>query len=465
MALAIRLDDVLAGLSAALDLVEGEPLGHAGRSALIALRLADRLELEGTDRDVLLYATLLKDAGCSSNAARITALFGADDRWVKADRARISRSEALALTRYLMRHTRPHDPPLRRARGGARILRDFRREAKVVADLRCRTGAEVVAALGLPEPRPIATVLRTLEERWDGRGLPDGLAGLEIPLPARIVQVAQTAEVWVGTGGVRRARRELRERAGRLLDPELVDLFEPLLEDASLWRSLEGPAWKAALRAQTDDARMLELDSPGIERVALVFAGIVDRKSPYTARHSERVAELADALAARLGVGGKDDDGDRRTLRCAALLHDIGKLGVPNTILDAPRRLSGAEVAQLRGHAELTRQILWEIRPLREAARIASGHHERLDGSGYPQGLRGAELTLGIRIIAVADTFEALTALRPYRKPLSPAGALERLRGETPARYDPAVVDELGALVAGEAPATRPPAVAAGGPR
>src|SRR3954464_9696183 len=167
---AIRLDDLLAGLSAALDLVEGQPLGHAGRSALIALRLGDRVGVFDTDRGVRLYATLLKDAGCSSNAARIAALFGADDRWIKADRARLPRGEALALTRYLIRHTRPHHPPLRRARGVARILRDSRHEAKIVADLRCRAGAEVVGALGLPEPRPIAAVLGAVDERWDGKG-------------------------------------------------------------------------------------------------------------------------------------------------------------------------------------------------------------------------------------------------------------------------------------------------------
>src|SRR3954469_6850274 len=303
--LVIRLDELLAGLSVALDLVEGQPLGHSGRSALIALRLADRVGVSDFDRDVLLYATLLKDAGCSSNAAHIAALFGADDREIKSGRAHLPRGQALALTRYLVRYTLPDDPPLRRARAVVRMLRDVRRQSLLVAELRCDAGAEVVGELGLPEPRPIATILRALDERWDGEGVPDGLRGEQIPLLARIVQVAQTTEVWVGAGGAGLARRELRTRAGRLLDPRLVDRFDPVFEDRSLWESLEGASWKAALRAQTTDSRVLDLGPPGIERVARVFAGIVDRKSPYTARHSQRVAALTDALAGRLAPRGR----------------------------------------------------------------------------------------------------------------------------------------------------------------
>src|SRR3954454_2763682 len=148
--LTVRLDDLVAGLSAALDLVEGQPLGHAGRSTLLALRLADELAMPDVERDVLLYATLLKDAGCSSNAARIAALFGADDRRVKANRAALPRGQKLAFARYLVRNTLPHDPPLRRARGALRVRTNARHETFAVADLRCRAGAQVVSELGLP---------------------------------------------------------------------------------------------------------------------------------------------------------------------------------------------------------------------------------------------------------------------------------------------------------------------------
>jgi putative nucleotidyltransferase with HDIG domain len=148
--------------------------------------------------------------------------------------------------------------------------------------------------------------------------------------------------------------------------------------------------------------------------VAEAFATIVDAKSPFTASHSAGVALIAEAVATTMGV----DAGTCRLLRRAGLLHDVGKLGVSNRILDKPGKLDDEEWAAMRRHPELSRVILASVPALADVARLAGTHHERLDGSGYPDGLTAAELDLADRILQVADVAEALSAERPYRAAL-----------------------------------------------
>ena len=158
---------------------------------------------------------------------------------------------------------------------------------------------------------------------------------------------------------------------------------------------------------------------------------MIDAKSPATAGHSHRVAGLIAGAAAQLGQPAPP------TELQAALLHDIGKLSLSSRILDKPGGLTPAEWAAVREHPVHTERLLSRVAPLRPVAAVAAAHHERLDGSGYPNGLRGDELPPPARLLAVADVFEALTASRPYRGKLSPADALAHLRaaaGGGPAR-------------------------------
>jgi putative nucleotidyltransferase with HDIG domain len=160
-----------------------------------------------------------------------------------------------------------------------------------------------------------------------------------------------------------------------------------------------------------------------LDRVAQAFALVIDAKSPYTFRHSTRVAELALLTGRGLGF----DQVALRDLRRAALLHDIGKLAVPNSILDKPGPLTAEERTRVEQHPRLSADILGRVAPLRPIARLAGAHHEKLDGSGYWQGLGSAELGMPERVLAVADIYEALTAERPYRTALAPERALELL--------------------------------------
>ena len=153
------------------------------------------------------------------------------------------------------------------------------------------------------------------------------------------------------------------------------------------------------------------LDEDYLDEIAAAFGQVVDSKSPYTAGHSGRVALYTDMLAQELGLSPER----RRWLKRGALLHDVGKLGVSNTILDKPGKLDAEEWAAVQRHAEFTENILSRISAFAELAIVSGAHHERLDGKGYPKGLKAEQIALETRIITTADIFDAITAARPYR--------------------------------------------------
>jgi putative two-component system response regulator len=147
------------------------------------------------------------------------------------------------------------------------------------------------------------------------------------------------------------------------------------------------------------------------ENVLVSLATALEAKDPYTRGHSERVASLAE----RLG-GAVDLDTDRvRALRRAGLIHDIGKIGVPLAYLAKPGRLTDAEFAEVRRHPVIGYEICAPLRTLAPVLPLLRGHHERLDGTGYPDGLRGDQISKDLRCLSVADVYDALTSSRPYR--------------------------------------------------
>jgi HD-GYP domain-containing protein (c-di-GMP phosphodiesterase class II) len=156
------------------------------------------------------------------------------------------------------------------------------------------------------------------------------------------------------------------------------------------------------------------VDDDYLDEIAAAFGEVVDSKSPYTAGHSGRVALYADLVARELGL----DFARRRWLHRGALLHDVGKLGVSNAILDKPGKLDAAEWEAVRKHPVFTEEILSRIPQFAELAVVSAAHHERLDGKGYPRGIGADQIALETRIITVADIFDAITAARPYRGPI-----------------------------------------------
>jgi putative nucleotidyltransferase with HDIG domain len=422
----LRLSEVLSGLSHALDITEGQPPGHVERSCMIGMRVAAALGLDQADRSSLFYALLLKDAGCSSTAAKLSSLLGADDAQVKSSRRLTDTTSSLEAVRHVLRTAAPEQPPLTRARHIWAALNFGRAGARSLVELRCQRGAAVARVLGLGED--VSLAILDVDEHWDGRGYPAGIAGEAISLAGRVVSLAQTAEVFWQHGGPSAACEIARRRRGTWFDPALVDVLSGMERDTAFWRSLEAPA---VADLEPPD-RVVVADAARLDQVAQAFGWIVDAKSPYTAKHSEGVAEIAVAVGAQLSLDG----GTLATIRRAALLHDVGKLGVSNRILDKPGPLSESEWALMRCHSRWSMEILERVQAFHQLARIAATHHERLDGSGYFAGLTAPGLDSPSRILAVADVAQALSADRPYRSGLGPDEVLNIMRREAGGTLD-----------------------------
>jgi HD-GYP domain-containing protein (c-di-GMP phosphodiesterase class II) len=432
----IGLSKVIGGLSYALDLTEGEPPGHAVRSCLIGMRLAEEIGLDAATRSHLFYALLLKDAGCSANSARMAALFAADDHTAKRTSKRVNWSGAFPAFVWALRTVAPGGS----ARTRLERLRVIRAEGEVTRSLmqaRCDRGAEIAYLLGFDAPT--AEAIRALDEHWDGQGQPHGLRGEEIPLLGRILCLAQTAEIFHAAGGVHAAWTMARRRRGGWFDPGLVDAFGAFRFDVAFWQSLR----EGDILPWEPPDRLLSADEARLDAIAYAFAGVIDAKSPWTYRHSDRACVIVLGLAAALGA----DEDELSDLRRAALLHDVGKLAVSNRILDKPSALTPGEFAQIRKHPVVTHEILERVPGFGPLAPVAAAHHERLDGSGYPHGLTADELTMPMRLLAVADVYEALTSERPYRAAMRSEQALEIIRDEAPQALDDDVAAALASLV------------------
>jgi HD-GYP domain-containing protein (c-di-GMP phosphodiesterase class II) len=358
----------------------------------------------------------------------VCSLFGSDDLAYKEQRKRVDYRSRRANALSAFRSTLPDAPLLTRVRRLAELAREETGRTDELYGVRCERGAEIARMIDLPEST--ADAIRALDEHWDGGGVPYGLRGADIPLAARIMSLAQIVEVYFAGGGVDAALKVAKERSGTWFDPELVAALLTTRGETDFWASLAGDAVQLVGTFEPVD-RTLMTDDDGLDRVAEAFAMVVDAKSPFTGRHSVGVADIALGVADTLGL----DAVRKRDLRRAGLLHDLGKLGVSNLVLDKPGKLDEDEWAEMRRHAELTVRILDRVPPFRHFARDAGAHHERLDGRGYHLGLTADELGWMPRILAVADVYEALTADRPYRAAMDPDQALGIMRRDTGAAF------------------------------
>jgi HD-GYP domain-containing protein (c-di-GMP phosphodiesterase class II) len=428
---------LLAALSTALDLTEGQLPGHSVRTCYLASRLALRLGLPDHDRANLFYAALLKDAGCSTNAAALSQIFGGDDIALKASQATLDRS-IVAYAAFTIRNLPLTEPlPARMARL-VRIALSGSRVRRQVEQTRCERGAAIAQKAGFGAD--VGLAIGDLHEHWDGQGMPFGRRRQEIHLFARILSACAALDVFNSVRGSVAAIAMIRARRGSWYDPEVVDALLPVA--AELLAALAQPG--IAVRTwELEPASEVRLsDGADIDRIAGAFADIVDAKSPFTGSHSRRTATVAESLAVRLHL----PPALMTDVRRAALLHDVGKLGVPNSILDKAGPLTAAEFSLIKRHPEMTHRILAPIPTFAGVADLAASHHERLDGTGYWRGLAAESLAIGARIIAVADVYEALTADRPYRAGMSVERALaviETMSGDHLAREVTAVLRDV----------------------
>ena len=449
------LAEIISAFSFALDLTEGAVPGHALRSCLLGMRLAAELRLEADPTVDLYHALLLKDVGCSSNAARMCQIIGGgDDRAVKAgvklEDWTKPHQPRLSTLRLLWSNVLPEAGAVRRAGRILRIGATQHKNNEEMIQLRCDRGASIVRKIGLGEQAALA--VRSLDEHWDGSGYPGRLKGSAISPLARIMAVAQHLDVFAQECGPERAMAVLRERSGRWFDPEMVRATESLHRRGCLWQDclpdssestevLEAKAREAVLARDPREAT--RLGAAGVDQLCEAFSEVVDAKSHFTFRHSMGVTAATHRIGRQMGLNSER----LQFLQRAALLHDLGKLRVPNSILDKPGRLDESERAIIEEHSLLTRKILRRVESFGELANVAGAHHEKLDGTGYPDRLTAAQLPLEARILAVADVYGALTEDRPYRPGYSVEDALRMIERDVPNKLDERCFEALCAAV------------------
>jgi putative nucleotidyltransferase with HDIG domain len=440
----ISLAEILSALSFALDLTEGAVPGHAVRSCLLGMRIGREIGLSNDELFDLYYALLLKDIGCSSNAARMCQIVGGDDIAMKAGAKLIDwtrpHQPKLETLQILWKNVLPQGTATQRVARLVEMSRTQHKNNEEMIALRCDRGASIVRKLACGERA--AEAVRCLDEHWDGSGYPDRLAGEAVPRLARILAVAQHLDVFSMEKGRDVAMDVLRERSGRWFDPKLVRVAESLHRRRTLWANcLKGDDAEETRRAAVDTqpGRSVSLSGEWIDQICEAFADVVDAKSPFTYRHSMGVTQAAVMVAKEMGL----PKARLEMVRRAALLHDIGKLGISNAILDKPGKLTDEERRTVEGHPGMSRKILERVSAFRELAVVAGEHHERLDGTGYPDRKVADVLSLESRIIGVADVYGALSEDRPYRGGLPLEKIVAIMSQDLPSRLDPVCFEAL----------------------
>jgi putative nucleotidyltransferase with HDIG domain len=434
----IRLSDIISALSYALDLTEGQPMGHSVRACMIGMRIAQQIGMTADEQADLYYALLLKDAGCSSNASRLFHILNADDIRAKGDlKTKDWTRVGWESLHYALTHVATGMPFLQRMQRLFQVAATQQQDSCTLVKIRCERGAYISKQLGFSDS--ISAGIYNLDEHWNGRGYPDGLRKQEIPLFSRIANLSQTLDVFFGAHGPEAAVQTAHKRSGRWFDPELVKAAASLANSGALWKGLEDRDLVRKVAALEPEHRRVTATEDSIDKICMAFAEVIDAKSPFTYRHSTGVADAAVEIGQWLGMNPKS----LKLLRRAALLHDIGKLSVPNSVLEKPAKLTSEEWTVIKAHPYYTFEILNKIPGFGRLSQDAAAHHEKLDGSGYWRGSGAEQLSRFARILAVADIFDALHAKRPYRDGLPLEKVFQMLRDDAPHALDLPCVEAL----------------------
>lgn len=438
----LPLADIVSALSHALDLVEGQPEGHCVRCCWIGMQIGQELRLSPSELSDLYYAILLKDLGCSSNAARICSHYVTDDLAFKRNIKTMDGSLPQVL-RFVLDHAGMQADMAGRFRAIFTALKTGPQMAKELIETRCTRGASIAKQMRFNQR--VADTIHSLDEHWDGTGQPDQFRGDAIPLFSQIALLAQVVDVFNTADGAEAARTEIKSRSGKWFDPAIAEVFDNLAGNEDFWVELNSQNIEEIVHSlEPSNARKI-VNADYLDDIAFAFAQVVDAKSPFTAGHSERVTFYTDLIAKQMGYTPER----RQWLRRAALLHDIGKLGISNSILDKPSKLDDNEFAMIKMHPVFSFEILSRVQAFADMAPIARGHHERLDGKGYPDGLGDDEISLDTRIVTVADIFDALTADRPYRAAMPQEKAFSIMDDMVGNAIDPVCYGALKAAIDG----------------
>jgi HD-GYP domain-containing protein (c-di-GMP phosphodiesterase class II) len=417
----VRAAEIIAALSLATDLGIGVPLEHGLHSTLLAMRLADRLNVDAETACQTYYACQLFYVGCTADADVAADLFGADDALTTYATAGRFGSRAEMTAGFLRAVAPPGGAPIVRARQLAHGLPRVAKVFKPHLAAFCEVARMLTDRLGVP--RSVGPLFAHVAERWDGKGQPGRARGVEIPLAMRIVHVARDAAFQRMLGGASHAVGVVRRRAGHAFDPDVV---AALVAAPGEMLALETAvsAWEEAL--DREPGPQVRLEGEGIDDALAAIGDFSDLVSPYLVGHSAGVAGLAFAAAGCSRLA----EAEQVTIRRAALIHDVGRVAVPARVWQQRGPLAPDDWEKVRLHPYQTERILHRSRFLAPLAVVAGAHHERCDGSGYHRGTVGAGLPPLARLLATADAYHAKIEPRPHREALTPRQAAEALGRE-----------------------------------
>jgi len=404
---------ILAALSRAFDLAEGRRPGHAQRIAYIGVYLAEELKLEPAQVQEVFFGCLLHDVGMAA------AVPGA-------------RVETARGAKIISGTTRSVDVLSSVPAGGwSDVL-------KALA-AHCELGSTIVRKLGLGEA--VARAVASHHDCWDGSGLPGSVAGEGVPMVARVVAVADRVESMIDAEGSpllvrRRGPSLVRDMAGSELDPMLAETMAQIAGRDEFWLGFYDNDLSAFLMSLNYGGIMVREE---LFDFVAVLSDLVDGRNGRQPGTGRRVGDLARRVALSCDMTERRAD----LVKVAALLQDIGTLGVPAHFLSKPDILSIDEMSAVQMHPTYARDILSEIPGLGAAAWWVGCHHERIDGKGYPGMLEGDEVPTEAQIIGMCEAFDALTSDRPYRRAMPAVDAFEVMRGLGGTRFDPYLLERF----------------------
>jgi HD-GYP domain-containing protein (c-di-GMP phosphodiesterase class II) len=440
----VRLAELLAALSLGIDLGFGQSMEHVLRQCRIAMRVCELAGLDDETRAAAYYSALLVNVGCHTDAHEQVRWFG-DDIAFKAHKYDDPGNRLAQVTGLLMQ-LGAGSPPLHRLRVAFEFLLGGHREIEAMIAEHARLARALGEELQLPSGALDA--LGASYERWDGRGWPGERRGAQIPMAARVIQLAEFVEVAHRNGGVDAALEYGDHGAGTQFDPDLVAILRADAE--KIFNGLDDvSSWDAVL---DEEPALHTLSAAELDAALAAIGRFVDLKSPYLLGHSEAVARLAADAAAQLNMPAAECS----ALRRAGLTAGFGRLGVSNAIWDKPGALSPAEWERVRLVPQLGQRMLHQSAALAAIADIVGQHRERLDGSGYPAGITGDAISSAARVLGVADSYQAMLEPRPHRPPRTLDEAADELMADARAgRHDTEAVHAVLAAAGHRVPRRR----------
>jgi HD-GYP domain-containing protein (c-di-GMP phosphodiesterase class II) len=417
----MRRASFLLALAYATELAIGQPEDFALRSCVLAMRVS-RLAGHGAElRRQVFHLSLLRYIGCNADSHLMTRAVG-DEIEFRRDFARVDFANPVQLAGIVaaaLRRAMPEAEETTIAQAVQQALADVLPQAVPILAGHCEVAARIGARLGL-DAGTVAS-LSQIYERWDGKGLPNGLMGAAVHPAVRVVSLAQDIVIHQRSASSDEIVAQVQARRGGMYEPALADLF--CANAAVLLQGNDAVDEATVLALEPEPAA--EMDGESRRQAFEAMADFVDMRMPYSTGHARRVAGLCDGAA----IAQRLPQLDREALWCAALAHDVGELiiSVDKWLHEGQWTKQQRDRAQLHPyHSERMLAVLGT--DAAAIARLVGSHHENLDGSGYHRGLKAAQLSPASRILAAAEAYQTLVEDRPHRAALSPRQAAAQLQ-------------------------------------